>query len=94
MIKPGFLQDCLFLVCQWLNIEEAIADNYGNNSLDPACGCSLSLIPGVDAYRKLTPRELAKEQKEKPSVHDSLSKHAGQQAVRGNKEKIKKAPER
>ena len=57
-------------------------------------GRSLSLIPGVDAYRKLTPQELAKEQKEKPSVHDSLSKHTGQQAARGNKEKIKKAPER
>lgn len=57
-------------------------------------GRSLSLIPGVDTYRKLTRQELAQEQEEKPSVHDSLSKHAEQQAVRGDKEKIKKAPER
>lgn len=57
-------------------------------------GRSLSLIPGVDTYRKLTQQELAQEQDEKPSVHDSLSKHTGQQAVRGDKEKIRKVPER
>ena len=57
-------------------------------------GRSLSLIPGVDTYRKLTQQELAQEQNEKPSVHDSLNKHAAQQTARGNKEKIKKEPER
>lgn len=57
-------------------------------------GRSLSLIPGVDTYRKLTKKELSQEQSEKPSVHDSLSKHAGQQATRSDKEKMKKAPER
>jgi len=48
----------------------------------------------VDTYRKLTQQELAQEQNEKPSVHDSLNKHAAQQTARGNKEKIKKEPER
>ena len=57
-------------------------------------GRSLSLIPGVDTYRKLTQQELSQEHSEKPSVHDSLRKHAGQQAARSDKEKMKKTPER
>lgn len=57
-------------------------------------GRSLSLVPGVDTFRKLTRQELAQEQSEKPSVHDSLNKHAGQQATHGDKEKTKKGPER
>lgn len=57
-------------------------------------GRSLSLIPGVDSYRKLTQQELAQEQGEKPSIHDSLSKQAGRQAAHESKTKTKKVQER
>ena len=53
-------------------------------------GRSLSLIPGMDTYRKLTQQELTQEQGEKPSIHDSLGKHAGQQAAHSDKPKMKK----
>ena len=53
-------------------------------------GRSLSLIPGMDTYRKLTQQELTQEQSEKPSIHDSLGKHAGQQAAHSDKPKMKK----
>ena len=41
-------------------------------------------------YRKLTQQELTQEQSEKPSIHDSLGKHAGQQAAHSDKPKMKK----
>ena len=49
-------------------------------------GRSLSLIPGMDTYRKLTQQELTQEQGEKPSIHDSLGKHA----AHSDKPKMKK----
>ena len=53
-------------------------------------GRSLSLIPGMDTYRKLTQQELTQEQGEKPSIHDSLGKHTGQQVAHSDKPKMKK----
>ncbi len=44
----------------------------------------------MDTYRKLTQQELTQEQSEKPSIHDSLGKHAGQQAAHSDKPKMKK----